>query len=62
MAQIPNHNLSSDIPKGTTNVIAAGNANGMSISPYFVFKGATYLPDLLKNVVAGSAGTVSATG
>ena len=49
-------------PKGTTTVIAAGNANGMSIPPFFVFKGARFLPDLLKNAVTGSAGTVSATG
>ena len=49
-------------PRGTTTVIAAGNANGRSITPYFVFKGARFLPDLLKNAVAGSAGTVSATG
>ena len=49
-------------PKGTTTVIAAGNANGMCIPPYFVFKGARFLPDLLRNAVTGSAGTVSATG
>ena len=49
-------------PKGTTTVIAAGNANGMSIPPYFVFKGARFLPDLLRNSVTGSDGTVSATG
>ena len=42
-------------------VIVAGNANGMSIPPYFVLKGARFLPDLLKSAVAGSAGTVSAT-
>ena len=36
-------------PKGTTTVIAAGNANGMSIPPYFVFKGARFLPELLTN-------------
>ena len=34
----------------------------MSITPYFVFTGARFLPDLLKNSATGSAGTVSATG
>ena len=49
-------------PKGTTTVTSAGNANGMSIPPYFVFKGARFLPELLTNSVTGSADTVSATG
>ena len=49
-------------PRLTVTVIACGNANGMAIPPFFVFKGARMLPDLLQNTCTGAAGTVSPSG
>ena len=49
-------------PRLTVTVIACGNANGMATSPFFVFKGACMLPDLLQNTCTGADGTVSLSG
>ena len=49
-------------PRLTVTVIACGNANGMAIPTFFVFKGACMLPDLLQNTCTGADGTVSSIG
>ncbi|XP_041360715.1 uncharacterized protein LOC121376969 [Gigantopelta aegis] len=46
----------------TTTVIGCGNALGVAIPPYFVFKGKRMREELLAGCTAGTAGTVSETG
>ncbi|XP_041372513.1 uncharacterized protein LOC121385794 [Gigantopelta aegis] len=46
----------------TTTVIGCGNALGVAIPPYFVFKGQRMHQELLSGCTAGTAGTVSETG
>ena len=46
----------------TVTVIAAGNAAGQSIPPYYVFPGVRWNEDFLKGSPTGSAGEMSKTG
>ena len=46
----------------TTTILGCGSASGQMIPPYFVFAGHRMLPDLLKDAIPGTAGTVSETG
>jgi hypothetical protein len=43
-------------------VIAAGNASGQSIPPYYIFPGQRWNEDFLKGACTGSAGEMSKTG
>ena len=46
----------------TVTLIAAGNAIGTCIPPFFVFKGRRMMPSLLNNVSSGTSGIVSRSG
>ncbi|XP_041361965.1 tigger transposable element-derived protein 1-like [Gigantopelta aegis] len=46
----------------TRTVIGCGNALGVAIPPYFVFKGQRMRQEFLSGCTAGTAGTVSETG
>lgn len=45
-----------------TTVIAAGNALGNYVPPYYVFKGKRWNPDFMKNAAPGAEGEMSETG
>ena len=43
-------------------MIGCGNASGIAVPPYFVFKGKRMMDDLINGATPGAAGTVSETG
>ena len=57
-----NLELSSSPLEFTTNVMACGNADGISIPPYFIFQGEKFNPKVLNNSCHGSSGAVSLSG
>jgi hypothetical protein len=49
-------------PRATVTVLGCGNAAGLALPPYFVFKGARLLPELMANASPGAAATMSGSG